>query len=218
MSQRIDLSDDGASYIILDTLPSYLKIYGSNTFDTLFSLHPEQRGKIQMKSGELESPRWHNSYLNTPSPNPETHFSYMFSGHDDASVRDALPDAFLPFLDYVNRDGAGYNQVVINWHKDGQDYTAQHSDCEDGMREGADIVVVSLGDERNFKIRPKNIKVDGADRDIDVVTRVEGLDISCPHGSILTMGGHTQKFFRHGVPRSASESPRISITFRSFKK
>jgi hypothetical protein len=33
----------------------------------------------------------------------------------------------------------------------------------------------------------------------------------------LTMGGHTQKMFRHGVPKSASEAPRISITFRKFK-
>jgi alkylated DNA repair dioxygenase AlkB len=218
MSERINLSDNGASYITLDTLPLDLKAYGTDAFDTLFNLHPEQRGKIQMKSGELESPRWHKSYLNTPSPNPATHFSYMFSGHNDTSVRDPLPLASLPFLEYVNRDGAGYNQVVVNWYKDGQDYTAQHSDCEDGMKEGADIVVISLGEERNFKIRPKNINVDGADKDTDVVTKVEGLDIPCPHGSILTMGGHTQKFFRHGVPKSASEAPRISITFRSFKK
>ncbi|KAG9737707.1 hypothetical protein KCU73_g9925, partial [Aureobasidium melanogenum] len=85
-------------------------------------------------------------------------------------------------------------------------YTAQHSDCEEGMEEGADIVIISLGDERLFKIRPKNS------------SHAEDLRIPCPHGSVLTMGGHTQKFFRHGVPKSTSKDPRISITFRKFKK
>jgi hypothetical protein len=214
--QRINLSDDGASYITIDTLPSDLKLYGSDTFTTLFNLHPSQRGKVQMPSGECESPRWHKSYLNTPSPNPASRLSYMFSGHDETFNRDQLPDAFLPFLEYVNRDDGGYNQVVINWYKDGQDYTAQHSDCEDGMEEGADIVVISLGDERTFKIRPKNLQSEqGADSKGEVA-KIEGLDIPCPHGSVLTMGGHTQKMFRHGVPKSASEGPRISITFRKF--
>lgn len=103
------------------------------------------------------------------------------------------------------------------WYKDGQDYTAQHSDCEDGMKEGADIVVILLGDERNFKICPKDIKGDAVDRDMHKVAKGEGLEVPCPHDSILTMGGHTQKFFRHGVPKSANVAPRISITFRSFK-
>ena len=206
MAQRTNLSDDGASFIIMDTLPEDLKKYGKDAFDTLFNLHPEQRGKIQMQDGGLESPRWHKSYLNTPTYDPALHFSCMFSGQDNSGIHDPLPDAFLPFLDYVNRDIAGYNQVVINWYKDGQDYTAQHSDCEEGMEEGADIVIISLGDERVFKIRPKQS------------LHAEDLKIPCPHGSVLTMGGHTQKLFRHGVPKSASKEPRISITFRKFKK
>lgn len=157
MAQRINLSDDGASFITLDTLPEDLKRYGADAFDTLFNLHPEQRGKVQLEDGEVESPRWHKSYLNTPTYDPASRYSYMFSGQDDSKIRDPPPDAFLPFLEHVNRDNAaGYNQVVINWYKDGQDYTAQHSDCEIGMEEGADIVVISLGDERVFKIRPKS--------------------------------------------------------------
>jgi alkylated DNA repair dioxygenase AlkB len=214
--QRINLSDDGASYITIDTLPSDLQLHGSDNLFTLFNLHPTQRGKVQMPSGECESPRWHKSYLNTPSPDLKSRSSYMFSGHDETSNRDQLPDAFLPFLEYVNRDDGGYNQVVINWYKDGQDYTAQHSDCEDGMKEGADIVVISLGDKRIFRIRPKNLEKVDVDSKSEVV-KPEGLDVSCPHGSVLTMGGHTQRFFRHGVPKSASEAPRISITFRKFK-
>lgn len=171
-----------------------------------------------MPSGEVESPCWHKSYLNTPTHNPAAHFSYMFSGHNDASTRDPLPDAFMPFLEYVNRNGAGYNQVVINWYKDGQDFTPQHSDCEEGMKDGADILIISLGDERELKIRPKNIKVEGADGNPGAAAKSEGVDVPCPHASILTMGGQTQKFFRHGVPKSTSEAPRISITFRSFKE
>lgn len=206
MAQRINLSDDGASFIIIDTLPEDLQNYGADAFDTLFSLHPEQRGRVQMENGEVESPRWHKSYLNTPTYDPASQHSYMFSGQDDSRIRDPLPDAFLPFLEYINRDAAGYNQVVNNWYKDGQDFTAQHSDCEVGMEEGADIKVLSLGDEQILKFRPKSSP------------HAEDLRVPCPHGSVLTMCGHTQKFFRHGVPKSASKDPRISITFRNFKK
>ncbi|CAD0082027.1 unnamed protein product [Aureobasidium vineae] len=206
MTQQINLSDDGASYITMNTLPEDLKTYGANAFDTLFNLHPEERGRVQMQTGEVESPRWHKSYLNTPAHDPALHYSYMFSGQDDSANHDPLPDAFLPFLEYVNRDNAGYDQVVINWYKDGQDFTAQHSDCEVGMEEDADIVIISLGDERIFKIRAKHLEHE------------EALKVPLPHASILTMGGHTQKFFRHGVPKSNSKEPRISITFRKFKK
>ncbi|KAG9526314.1 hypothetical protein KCV07_g741, partial [Aureobasidium melanogenum] len=205
MAQQINLSDDGASFVVLDTLPDDLKKYGADAFNTLFNLHPEERGKVQMQNGEVESPRWHKSFLNTPAFDPTLHYSYMFSGQDDSGIRDPLPDAFLPFLEYVNRDNAGYDQVVINLIV-GQDYTAQHSDCEEGMEEGVDIVIISLGDERLFKIRPKNS------------SHAEDLRIPCPHGFVLTMGGHTQKFFRHGVPKSTSKDPRISITFRKLKK
>ncbi|CAD0106372.1 unnamed protein product [Aureobasidium uvarum] len=209
MTQRINLSEDGASYIIMDTLPEDLKTYATDTFDTLFDLHPEERGKVQMQTGEVESPRWHKSYLNTPIHDPALHYSYMFSGKNDPANRDPLPNALLPFLNYVNRDNAGYNQVVINWYKDGQDFTAQHSDCEVGMEEGADIVIISLGDERVLKIRAKHL---------EHLEHGEALKVPLPHGSVLTMGGHTQKLFRHGVPKSDSEEPRISITFRRFKK
>ncbi|KAG9967367.1 hypothetical protein KCU61_g337, partial [Aureobasidium melanogenum] len=157
MAQRINLSDDGASFVVLDTLPDDLKKHGADAFDTLFNLHPEERGKVQMQNGEVESPRWYKSYLNTPTFNPSLHYSYMFSGQDDTGIRDPL-------------------QVVINWYKDGQDYTAQHSDCEEGMEEGADIVVISLGDERLFKIRPKHSP------------HAEDLRIRCSHGSVLTWG------------------------------
>jgi len=210
MTHRVNLTSDGRSFLVLDSLPENLKVYGKDQFAILFDLRPQERGKVIMRFGETESARWHKSYLETPAHDPDLKYSYMFSGTDNANIRDPLPREFLPFFDYVNRNGDGYNQVVVNWYENGRDYIAQHSDCEVGMKKDANIVVISLGDERIFKLVPKkHIRIKESEQ--------RNFEILCGHGSIITMGGDTQKNFRHGVPKSDSKAPRISITFRKFE-
>jgi alkylated DNA repair dioxygenase AlkB len=40
------------------------------------------------------------------------------------------------------------------------------------------------------------------------------LELLLGGGSLLVMGGTTQRFWRHGVPRQRGAGPRINLTFR----
>ncbi|MGB8771167.1 MAG: alpha-ketoglutarate-dependent dioxygenase AlkB [Candidatus Korobacteraceae bacterium] len=93
----------------------------------------------------------------------------------------------------------GYNAVLINLYKTGNDSVGLHADAEPEM--GPVIASVSLGAERLFRLKGK----DGA------AVFSERL----PHGSLLIMAGTTQKNFKHEVPKEpAIALPRINLTFR----
>lgn len=53
--------------------------------------------------------------------------------------------------------------------------------------------------------------------DIQKKNTTRRFEYSCYNGLVLTMGGDTQKRFRHGVPKVIRSSPRISLSFRQFK-
>lgn len=119
-------------------------------FDELWKLHPSERGKIIMYGKEQVSCRYHKSYLKTPEYDPEEKHSYMFSGFDNDKNNERLPDQVVPLLEFVNADQKNpYNQIVINWYENGQDYIAFHSDCTIGMRDFEDITIISLDNNSN---------------------------------------------------------------------
>lgn len=204
---------DDTSWITTSELSNSMMKYADENFDKLFSLHPEQYGKIVMAK-EVETKRFHKSYLN--SPKLDERFdgnSYMFCGLNE-SANEKLPEEFQPFLDYMNNeqkksDKPPYNQVTINWYENGNNYIPFHSDAEIGMIENATISILSLGGDidgkptRFFKFINKKNTTDRYEMD-------------CHNGLIVTMGGTMQKNFRHGVPKSEISAPRISISFRQF--
>jgi alkylated DNA repair dioxygenase AlkB len=119
-----------------------------------------------------------------------------------------VPELFLPFFLWASSLGYGkFNQMFVNWYKDGNHYIGKHSDDEKQLRKDSPIVSVSLGATRKFRIRKKGEK---------------GFrDILLPHGTVIVMGGKFQKEFTHEVPKIIGEKgkkvgPRINITFRQF--
>jgi len=93
----------------------------------------------------------------------------------------------------------GYNAVLCNLYRDGNDSVGLHADAEPEM--GPVIASVSLGAERLFRLKGQNGAVVFAER--------------LPHGSLLIMAGETQKNFRHEVPKERGVAqPRINLTFR----
>lgn len=50
----------------------------------------------------------------------------MFSGFKALSMQ--LPDEFLPFINAMNSKNIIYNQVVINWYENGNNYCPYHTD------------------------------------------------------------------------------------------
>jgi alkylated DNA repair dioxygenase AlkB len=96
----------------------------------------------------------------------------------------------------------GYNAVLCNLYRNGADSVALHADAEPEM--GPVIASVSLGAERLFRLRGPNGAIAFAER--------------LPQGSLLIMGGKTQKNFKHEVPKEPDVAqPRINLTFRHIQ-
>jgi len=97
----------------------------------------------------------------------------------------------------------GYNAVLCNLYRNGNDSVGLHTDAEPGM--GPVIASVSLGAERLFRLKGQNGVVAFAER--------------LPHGSLLIMAGNTQKGFKHDVPKEPNVAqPRINLTFRHIER
>jgi len=96
----------------------------------------------------------------------------------------------------------GYNAVLCNLYRNGNDSVGLHADAEPEM--GPVIASVSLGAERLFRLKGENGTVAFAER--------------LPHGSLFIMAGETQKNFKHEVPKEPDVGlPRINLTFRHIE-
>ena len=106
-----------------------------------------------------------------------------------------------------NKTGEKFNSCLLNLYHNGDEGMAWHSDDENELGRNPVIGSVSLGAERNFKLRHKNHKLNGQKEQIIL-----------KHGSFLLMKGTTQHFWMHEIPRTAKPiGPRINLTFRIIK-
>jgi alkylated DNA repair dioxygenase AlkB len=213
----IYLSESKSSWITIEWLSDELMAYATENYQELFNIHPKQRGKVVMHNNEeCESPRWHRSYLFQPNRDANRERSYMYSGIEQYEDL-ALPIPFQPFLNFINEKEPTdkYNQLIVNWYKNGNDYIAPHSDCQKEMIPNAGIRIVTLCEKdefpRELRITPKNFKNEINDH---LYAHVK---IKLKHGCIITMYGETQNKFKHGVPKAVdNHTSRISLTFRKF--
>lgn len=114
---------------------------------------------------------------------------------EQVTPRSAYANLALPVL--------GYNAVLCNLYRHGNDSVGQHADAEPEM--GPVIASLSLGAERLFRLRDKNGAVAFSER--------------LPGGSLLIMAGATQKNFKHEVPKEPRVTqPRINLTFRHIER
>jgi alkylated DNA repair dioxygenase AlkB len=102
--------------------------------------------------------------------------------------------------------GRRFNTVLASYYRDGADSMGMHADDEPELGPAApdDVLVasLSLGAVRRFVLRDR--RVSGV-----------GLDLELGEGTLLVMGGTTQKHYRHGVPKTrAAVAPRLNLTFR----
>ncbi len=97
--------------------------------------------------------------------------------------------------------GARFNAVLLNLYRDGRDSMGWHADDEPELGEDPVIASLSLGAPRRFVLRHEKKR----GRAITLVLR---------DGSLLVMGGRTQRFYRHAVPKEDAAGERINLTFR----
>ncbi len=113
---------------------------------------------------------------------------------ESATPSDAYTNLKLPRM--------GYNAVLCNLYRNGNDSVGLHADAEPEM--GAVIASVSLGAERLFRLKRHDGSVAIAER--------------LPQGSLLIMAGETQKNFKHEVPKEPRvPDARINLTFRHIE-
>ena len=219
----IYLNNDKTSWITISELPIYLKNYAHNNFDSLFDLHPQDKGKVLVFNKDRENPewneincfRWHKSYLNTPSFNKNSYKSYMFSGWDTSSNNENVPNTFIPFYDFIKNVDQRYNQMVINWYENSDDYIPLHSDCEYSMIDNHDITILNLNKSDNDELC-RTLTIIPKETTTDYIS--DKYEIKLTHGMIICMGGNMQNEFSHGVDKCVNDytTPRISISFRQY--
>ena len=93
------------------------------------------------------------------------------------------------------------------YYRDGRDSVAWHGDrIGRGDREDTMVAIVSVGDPRTLRLRPRPgtaPATGGASRSFTMA-----------HADLVVMGGSCQRTWEHAVPKCASAGPRISVQFR----
>ena len=103
----------------------------------------------------------------------------------------------------------GFNAVLVNYYRDGNDYIGWHSDkTGDLIRVQGQTIIVSLtfGINRPFIFRRKD------DHSVQYSLKLN-------HGDLLIIKGKTNDFWEHALPKRLNiKKPRINLTFRIVKR
>lgn len=158
-----------------------------------------RQDRLRMYGREVDVPRL-NAWYGDPG------VAYTYSG----IAMDPLP--WTPLLEDIRERVSataahGFNSVLINFYRDGNDSVAWHADDEPELGRKPVIASLSLGSERIFLMRHRNHRDRG----------VRDVRLPLPPGSLLIMAGETQANWLHQVPRMRGRNdpgPRINLTFR----
>ncbi|HBR98454.1 MAG TPA: alpha-ketoglutarate-dependent dioxygenase AlkB [Gammaproteobacteria bacterium] len=154
-----------------------------------------QQSRIRIAGRELPIPRLNAWYGDADA-------DYGYSGIALA------PLPWTPELTTVRqavqqRCDHGFNSVLANLYRDGQDSVAWHADDEKALGRNPVIASVSLGGTRRFQLKHRRDKT------------LSRIDLDLPHNSLLVMGGALQHHWVHAVPKTRKPcDARINLTFR----
>ena len=176
----------------------YNLIFTKEMYNELWNMKPNKPSKVKLFGKEFDTPRLHCCYGKP----------YLFNGSDNHIK--TIPDIIKPILEWANNREkqlnrkTKFNQVLINWYRDGNDYIGWHSDNEKQIKLNTSIYTISLGIPRKFKIRSNN--------------KEEKIDFILENNSYFVMGGEFQKYYKHHIPKSTKiTESRISITLRNLE-
>lgn len=100
-----------------------------------------------------------------------------------------------------------FNAVLLNFYRNGKDGVGWHSDKTESSNKNMNIVSVTFGETRIFKLRHKFLK------------NTPLLEIPLHHGTLLFMCGSTNTYWEHQVPKTSQNVlPRINLTFRQLSE
>ena len=160
--------------------------------ESINSETPWNREKMKMFNNEYLVPRdtaWYGEK------------AYIYSGVFNK------PHSWTPLLFDIKtkvekKINCSFNSLLLNRYRDGKDKVDWHSDNEKELDKTSPIASLTFGCERDFFIRHKFDKNN---------KRKEPLK----HGSLLVMYPPMQDEWDHAVPKRATASLRINLTFRN---
>ncbi len=108
------------------------------------------------------------------------------------------------------------NSCLINKYRNGDDSIKPHRDTPDSFGEYPTISGLSIGGKRTIVFKKidynlKNYNSMKTDRYSDMDFEIELED-----NSLFIMGGASQKYYSHEIPKSKTPDTRYSLTFREF--
>ncbi len=172
----------------------YDKAKSDRIFKTLLETIEWKQDKIIMYGKELPLPRLSAWYGDNNKP-------YTYSG----ITLNPLPwtDELLQIKEKIeDLAKVKFSSVLINRYRDGQDYVGWHTDAEKELGKNPIIGSVNFGATRKFQLR----RIDD---------HKEKFEVELKHGTFLVMGGATQHFWQHQVPKTAHKiGERLNLTFR----
>ena len=132
----------------------------------------------------------------------DSNFSYTYSGTTkQALVWTAELAALKAIVETLT--ATVFNSCLLNLYHDGSQGMAWHSDDERSLGRDTSIASVSLGAEREFRLKHKRLD--------------EKISVLLESGSLLVMKGATQTHWLHSIPKSKKiTKPRINLTFRTM--
>jgi len=129
-------------------------------------------------------------------------FEYSYSGTN----KTALPwtKELLELKTMVEEVcNSNFNSCLLNLYHSGDEGMGWHSDDEKALGKNNIIASMSLGAERRFDFRHKITK--------EKVSKI------LENGSLIVMGGTTQRYWQHCLPKTKKISvPRVNLTFRTI--
>lgn len=170
------------------------KAESDRIFKTLLETIEWKQDKIMMYGKELPLPRLSAWYGDNNKP-------YTYSG----ITLNPLPwtDELLLIKEKIEVEAkVKFSSVLINRYRDGQDYVGWHTDAEKELGKNPIIGSVNFGATRKFQLR----RIDD---------HKEKFEVELKHGTFLVMGGATQHYWQHQVPKTALKiGERLNLTFR----
>ncbi len=172
----------------------YEKAESDRIFKALLETIEWKQDKIMMYGKELPLPRLSAWYGDNNKP-------YTYSG----ITLNPLPwtDELLQIKEKIEAEAkVKFSSVLLNRYRDGQDYVGWHTDAEKELGKNPIIGSVNFGATRKFQLR----RIDD---------HKEKFEVELKHGTFLVMGGSTQHFWQHQVPKTAIKiGERLNLTFR----
>lgn len=132
----------------------------------------------------------------------DSNFFYAYSGTSKQALVWTTELVTLKAI-VEKHTGSRFNSCLLNLYHDGNEGMAWHSDDEKSLCKDSTIASVSLGAEREFRLKHKHVD--------------QKTSVLLESGSLLVMKGNTQTHWLHCIPKSKKiKTPRINLTFRTM--